>query len=128
MVGEALQHQVNLGPRIQAMVWVALFVLFPGVIKGLGKAVGVVEQPIGGFGWLAHRFGVAPGTPRINRDGRVLALGQIRAGADQEPDRFCRIRSIKPGGVAITVGTLIGEDRAPVLKTLKPVGVQAYGR
>jgi hypothetical protein len=49
MVSELLEHQLHLCSGIQAMVGISLLVLDPGLIKGLGKAVGVIEHPVGLF-------------------------------------------------------------------------------
>ena len=46
MVAKPLEHQIDLGCWIEAVVGVALLMFLPGFIESLRKAVGVIEHPV----------------------------------------------------------------------------------
>ena len=54
MVAKPLEHQIDLGCWIEAVVGVALLMFLPGFIESLSKAVGVIEHPVGVQWMLTH--------------------------------------------------------------------------
>ena len=54
MVAKPLEHQIDLGCWIEAVVGIALFMLLPGFIESLSKAVGVIEHPVRVQWMLTH--------------------------------------------------------------------------
>ena len=62
MIGYKLKDECQFFSLLQAVVGVAVLVFFPGFIKGLGKAVSVVEH----LGLLARHGGLTHGL--INKE------------------------------------------------------------
>ena len=54
MVAKPLEHQIDFGCWIEAVVGIALFMLLPGFIESLSEAVGVIEHPVGVQWMLTH--------------------------------------------------------------------------
>ena len=88
MIGYELKDERQFFALLQAMVGLAVLVFFPGFIKGLGKAVGVVEH----LSLLARHGGL---THRNDRSGEL--------GASLE-NPMSRTLAIRVNGLAVQAG------------------------
>jgi hypothetical protein len=65
VIGELVEHNLELDVGVRTGGRVSGSQSSPGLIKDLGKAVGVIELPIGGSGGLGHVGSIQKGQPWI---------------------------------------------------------------
>ena len=98
VIGYELKDEHQFFALLQAVVGLAVFVFFPGFIKGLGKAVSVVEHLslLARHGGLTHRndrsgeLGASPGNPMS----RTLAIRMN--GLAVQAGRYCEEENPQP--------------------------------